>query len=971
MILTICARRKNEKRVPGKNLGRLNSLVDTFLILMCIAIAIFAGNQVFNTSYIPPIMGGERITLGQVDQLVNDVRRRSFDNFSWHDLGSNEVLYHNDRIFTDKNSTAQLKFSSGNSIKVSEESLFKITQDTDGINLNIEQGIVFATLNNANEAFIVKVGDQIYEIKSDKSNIKISNANGNKELSVLSGEAKVKLGDHEETIEKGTRVLLTNETYSIKQSWPSEFSPADGSVFYVIAKNRVNFNFNEKVEKLYLSKTRDSFSNGESHIVVNNKLSLNDLAEGIYHWQVSHGQEVSSEKSFELIYEKVPEFENLDGRESVVLVGRGKEIYTQNFDEIEVRVNGENIDKFDYDDGKLELTFDKVGSYKVMYRNKSELHPFALYSSESVIKVVEGPSDIDLKRPFNGEEYYFYTKGEINFSWKTQDLFEDVKTFIVINGERTPVVGNTFNYSVDESGDFEWSLEYVLNDEIISKSKLNKFSVTFDKDNSSLEEGRKIVVKKPGDVIDLTWQNKSDGDGGFVVEISRDRSFNAIKEVINAKSNNTKLLIKELGVHYWRVKNESNQFVPPVKIIVVPPPPPPKPVIKKIEKRVEIQSNSIFYSILNFLIAPVYANDGVELKWDAINDVKEYRIQIFDGDKLIVDDRTPENRYTWSDFSTGHFQWQVSAVDYWNQEGPFSEREDLIITKKFGGAKGISLVSPRHGEKFKEEQVIELKFSPVRGDKFFIELSKDRYFTDIKVIPIGQSQSYKLRNKLGDSFYWRVKAVEGKDSIYSNKRRVEVILKDEGKDISKLKKRVQTKKERNWFVGFMPELLTYEIESGGKILKVDDPNFISFVGGLNFDIKDYHGQLTLKHSSGLVFDDQAFNRSRVELTSHKRMGKFLYGSIIKAEYRSELELVNSQVISKASFYFNIGPNFIYDFGDFEVKANYFLLNYSGISTELNYDLSETYQIGVQYESFDNSDISAKAQSISFKLQYSL
>lgn len=965
MILTICARRKNEKRVPGKNLGRLNSLVDTFLILMCIAIAIFAGNQVFNTSYIPPIMGGERITLGQVDQLVNDVRRRSFDNFSWHDLGSNEVLYHNDRIFTDKNSTAQLKFSSGNSIKVSEESLFKITQDTDGINLNIEQGIVFATLNNANEAFIVKVGDQIYEIKSDKSNIKISNANGNKELSVLSGEAKVKLGDHEETIEKGTRVLLTNETYSIKQSWPSEFSPADGSVFYLIPKNKVEFKFKENVTKLFLSKTRSAFSNGEAHIVKGNILTLNDLEEGTYHWQVSEGQEVSSEKSFEVIYEKVPEFQNLDIRESVILLGRTKEVFTEEFDEIEVRVNGEDYEKFDYKDGKLELSFDKVGTYKVMYRNKSQEHPFAIYSNESIIKVVESPSEIDLKRPFNGEEYYFYTKGEIHFNWKTQDLFEDVRTFIVINGKRTPVVGTSYRYLVDESGDFEWSLEYVLNDEIISESKKNKFTVTFDKDNSKLEEGRKIVVKKPGDVIDLTWQNKTNGDGNFIVEIARDRSFGEIKEVITAKSNNTKLLVKELGVHYWRVKNESNQFVPPVKIIVVPPPPPPKPVIKKIEKRVEIKKKSILYTFLSFFISDAYASNGVELKWEAINDVKEYRVQIFDGDKLIVDDKTSDNKYMWADYSTGHFQWQVAAIDYWNQESPFSEREDLIITKKFGGAKGISLISPSHGQKFLEDDVIELKFSHVSGDKFFIELSKDKYFTEIKEIPIGKSLSYKLRNKLGDSFYWRVKASEAGDFIYSNKRRVEVMRPQ-----NRSEKSVNEKKKANWFVGVMPELLTYEVISGGKILKVDDPNFISFIGGLNFEIKNIHGQLTLKHSSGLVFEDQPFNRTRIELSSLKRRGKLSYGSIIKGEYRSELELVNTEIKSEASFYFNFAPSFSYDFGQFDLSASYFILNYSGISADIDYKINPSYQVGVHYESFDNSDLSSKTQSISLKAQLS-
>ncbi|MFG1527972.1 FecR domain-containing protein [Halobacteriovorax sp. RZ-2] len=961
--------RKNEKRVPGTILGRLNSLVDTFLILMCLCVAAFAGNQVFNTSYIPPIMGGERITLGQVFELQNDVRRRSFDNFSWHDLGSNEALFHNDRIFTDKNSTAQLEFSSGNRIKVSEESLFKITQETDGINLNIEQGVIFATLNNANEAFVVKVGDQIYEITSNDSKIKISNSNGNKELSVLDGKASVKLGDREETIEKGVKVLLTDESYTIKQSWPSEFLPLDGDVFYVNEKNSIKFNFNEKVGKLFVSKSRSAFENGEAHEVNGLEISVENLSEGIFYWQVNDENNVSTEKSFEVVYEVVPEFENLDETQNTILVDNEKLIYTQAFDEIELMVNGKLWDDYDYDEGELRLTFEKVGDYEVSYRNKDKRHPYALFSKPVLIKAVAKPGDIVLKRPFNGEEYYFYNDGVVKFSWETQDLFSEVSTYLVLNGKRQLVAGNTFTASVSESGEYLWSLEYVLNNEVIARSKENKYRVTFDNDNSALEQGRKIVVKKPGDVIDLTWQQQ--GSDKFVVEISRDRNFKAIKETIETSESNTKLLIKELGIHYWRVKNEENKFVPPVKIIIVPPPPPKAPRIDKVEKRVQVIKKSLPLAILNLLIDQAFAQDNIELKWEPVSDVKEYRIQILDGEKIIVDEKVKLNRFEWNDYLTGHFQWRVSAIDFWNQESPFSALEDLIITKKFGGAKGIDLISPRHGLAINEGDVVEMKFNQVRGDKFFIEISKDKYFTSVKEIPLGKKTTYTFRNKLESSFYWRVKAIEKKDIIYSKKRRVDVARKEvvQPRKVEKVMISKNTIREKSWYFGYAPEKTNYEVINNGKKIVVDDMNFISLYGGHKGKLDSYHYLVELKHSSGVVFNDLGFNQSIFKGRVLKEYQSFDYGLTSLLEYRSELEYNGSEVTSSAQFYFNLGLTGKFQYEKLSLSLDYFFLNYAGLSAKVSYEINRNYEVGINLETRSNSKIEADSTNIALLIQY--
>ncbi len=915
-------------------------------------------------------MGGERITLGEVFDLKNDVRRRSFDNFSWHDLGNKEALFHNDRIFTDKDSTAKLKFSSGNEINVSEESLFKITQETDGINLNIEQGVVFATLNNANEAFVVKVGDQIYEIKSDNSKIKISTENGNKELSVLEGQAKVKLGNVEETISKGVRVVLTNDSYEIKKSWPEEFTPLDGKIFYVNESNVINFEFSEAVEKLHLSSNRPALENGEVIDVKGKSTSVKNLKEGIYYWQVSQDLNISSDKSFEVIYERVPEFENISESENVVLLNRSKKIYTEKFDEIELQVNGGEYTDFDYSDGELNLSFEEVGEYKVSYRNKSEEHPYALYSKEALIKVVSSPSEITLKRPFQGEEYYFYTPNKIRFSWQAQDLFADVKTYIVINNNRYPTVGNSFTMDVTETGEYTWSLEYFLNDELITKSKENEFNVTFDRDNSALKEGRKIVVKKPGDVIDLTWRQGASDKEDFIVEIARDRKFENLNEVIKANSNNTKFLVKELGTFYWRVKNEENKFVAPVKIIVVPPPPPASPKIKKIEKRVEVNKLSPLWSLLDLLISPAQAQESVRLTWEAVNDVKEYRIQILDGTKIVLDEKVGLNQFYWKDYSTGHFQWRVAAIDYWNQESPFSEVEDLIITKKFGGADAVDLVSPRHGTKIKEGNVVELNFKKVRGDKFYLEISKDKYFKEIKEIPLGLENSYRFKNNLDDSFYWRVRAVEKGDILYSKKRRIDV-LKVRKPVMTKVADPKGQKKRSPYYFSYLPEMTTYEKVSSGKNLKVDDTNFISFQVGKNIKLAEYEIDASVLHSAGLVFEDIAFNRTRLQVKTKKNQGRFGYGSILQVEYRSELSYSGSVVESTSEFFFNVAPYIGANFGEFNFQLGYFIMNYKGLDGQLSYKLSDKYEVGLKYQSLENTSDSSKSSSLGLKLQISL
>lgn len=961
----------------GKRIvGRVNSLFDTFIILVCICIAGLAGNQVFNTTYYPPIVGGERITLGQVFDLRNDVRRRSFDNFSWHDLGSNEALFHNDRIFTDKDSTAELEFSSGNRLKVSEESLFKITQDTDGINLNIEQGVVFATLSNSSEAFVVKVGDQVYEIKSDSSKIKISTDGKNKELSVLEGNAKVRLGNREETIEEGVRVLLTNDSYSIKKSWPSEFRPIDGKLMYLVENNQVDFAFNEDVKKLHLSKTKSAFENGEIFAIQNNKLTLNDLEEGIYYWQVSNELEVSTEKSFQIIYEETPVFENLEDQ-SRVLVGQDKVVYTQSFEDIDLFVNGELSNGFDYDEGELKLSFNEVGTYEISYRNKSLDHPYALESKKHLIEVIKAPEKIVLKRPFNGEEYYFYQNNEVEFNWETADLPEGLETYLVLNGKRYLTAGQSYKHPISESGDYEWSLEYYFNGEKISESDENDFSVTFDEDNSALENGRKIIVKKPGDMIDLTWQNKTSEEKEFLVEIAKDRNFTNVVEKIKTNEANTKLLIKELGVHYWRVKNDSGKFVPPVKIIVVPPPPPKAPKIKKIEKRVLIDSfSSHLLTLINWLIPPANASENIVLKWEKVNDVKEYRVQILDGEDIVVDEKVSSNIFEWKDYSVGHFQWRVSAIDYWNQESEFSSKEDLIVAKKFGGAKGIDLVAPKHGKKFQKDAVITLEFEQVRGERFFIEFSKDRFFKNVKEVDLGQMTEYRFKNKLSNSFYWRVKAIEKGDIIYSKKRRIDIEQPQSKREVVKSKSKVEqgdVAEVPKWFVGLSPELVTYDIISGSKKIEVDDVNLISIYGGYNTNIKDFKTRFLLKHSSGVVFDDLAFNRTRIIGSTFKE-ASFLkglyYGSSGQLEYRSELSITSENTIeSSADFYINLAPALQYVFDQFKVELSYYILNYSGLNLEATYTFSDEYHLSFGYEDFSNSDLESNHQSMGLNLQY--
>jgi len=250
--------------------------------------------------------------------------------------------------------------------------------------------------------------------------------------------------------------------------------------------------------------------------------------------------------------------------------------------------------------------------------------------------------------------------------------------------------------------------------------------------------GAQIEIEKPGMDVEFSWKKTLKSDGSkdnlsasdvFLFELASDQEFKQIIQQEKTSAKNIKIPFSKTGVFYWRTKligkDGHTEYSRPFKVEVTPTPPPQKmqlPKEQEIEIKWRIKSSSIkssggkLFKIILDLIFPSSLATEYEffapIEWPAYPRAKHYILHIYSDEKmqdLIFETTVVKPYYEWKSPQPGSYFYQIAAVDYWDQQGPFSQPVRLDLK-----AAEISLRPPKikyHSKAVKNNNSITIPIS--------------------------------------------------------------------------------------------------------------------------------------------------------------------------------------------------------------------------------------------------------------------
>lgn len=888
--------------------------------------------KLLTLQYLYPFSGGERISAGQLTSLVNDVRRKSFDQVSWVDASDEETIYNNDKIFTDNNSKAQIKFESGNLITINEESLFKVSIINNTINLDMERGSFIADLTSDAEVLLFILGGKEYKVKSKKGKIKIT---GN-QISLLSGEASLVSGSSKLELKQG-EIAKLDEHIEFVEKFPAKLNIIDAKTYYIQKDKGLTLNW-ESLKKLKLESSFDiSFEKRSVYSPLDNTFVLH-LQEGMNYIRFIDPikNQISNITSMNIIYETVPEI-TLDRNK----VFSGEEVsFKDNFEgkwSYEIRLGDKTLKTSSL---KHSFQINEVGSQSVLFKVDDPDRLDALWSKPLQVEVLSLPKrGPRILSPTEGQEFYLYgDHGIVNVE---VDNTTDATTGVLFQGNKLLLSDeNKTELTINKSGTQEIESFFEISDQVIGGSK-RKFHVYLEPSGLDLEQGAKFILKKPGQEVDFDWAGVASAN--YLLEISNDRNFQKIAKTKNVKGLTAKMSFSKTGEMFWRAKKINKdgtvEYGSPKKIILSKPLAPSAPKIRKvIKKRV---TTNILNSILDFIFPAAYAAEDV-LEWTPVNDVESYRVEIYRGEKLLINEIVNDNAISIQSLTPGSYKYRIASIDYWEQQGEFSEFATLIIEKVVKNPI-INLIAPEHRQSFDGDEVIKFEWEAVEGENVYnVELSNSLSFKITKEFKVKGSMFELDAKKMRlNKIFWRVSAGKWK----SKRRYFEVKQLTKASEIKKASSR-----RSKWLVYFSPRKTSRETSRA----KIDGVDMISFGGSYYFDYQKFNFTASFDKSSGKVFNDLSYSENTFSLKGLYPVRSFDLGMKLSIRNGNDYKVESNKVVEARTTNFSVGL----ETKVWDLSLGYTFVGLSGLDIRYDFPLSlykKNFVLTPQFVTRDSED----------------
>ena len=262
----------------------------------------------FISSFINPIqfdpfekIEQEKIIAGKVKTRSNRLVRKSSGEFSWSEMTENQIVYFNDRLFTNQESGANIKLNEGDEILMGFNTLIEVAKKLDAQEISFFKGKARVKVASGSTSKL-KIGEKEYTLKGSDSTLEITGGKGKAAtIDLVKGNASL-ISKSGETIDvrEGGRVEIKKEKVEVKKDFlkTSLISPFTSEVFEFDEKKEITFEwktFGQKADLIFELSKNKNFTN-----VIHQKKNpkspyvLNVKTKGKNYWRI---REVNQKKA--------------------------------------------------------------------------------------------------------------------------------------------------------------------------------------------------------------------------------------------------------------------------------------------------------------------------------------------------------------------------------------------------------------------------------------------------------------------------------------------------------------------------------------------------------------------------------------------------------------------------------------------------------------------------------------------------
>ncbi len=716
----------------------------------------------------------EGATLGRVSALEKVVKVKRARALDWVDAFHDDLVTENQMIYTDELSSAEVNFTSGQRLVISENSLVKIRTRGNENELDIGKGTIRATLSGE-ESIIVKMNGEDYSLKGDKADIEINLHDNIGEIGVVTGKVELEKDGKTTALDENIALVVEGGQYSTKVISYVTVAPSRHTLIYTGTENAsVAFNWTGDTSGKILISNDADFKNPVSSAIDGNSFRTT-LSIGHYFWKLSGEKGESLVSEFRIVKEVAPEILRPENGEVIDVLmdetGKGN---------VRLEWDAENAEVFTLEIiGKKTQTFTDIRQKSFLYQPTDESFSWrvkvqdanrteAIWSPASSLKIKSHPFPVlpDNLHPDGVEYQTFSDSGEsVELSWSARG-----ETGIEIQGPDGNISEtlSTGSYIVQakKSGVTKWR---VRGTDRFSRASIwsewKQFTLVDMSSEKNAEGIQRIKLDRPDQEVTFSWESEK---GNNVFELSQDRNFEKVVVTKEVKGSETKLSVPKTGTYFWRSreyrKDGTLHVSEPKKVIIEPIPAPSKPeALPPME--VPLERAAPTTTMWDFFISPVYADDvlGIaRIHLPKKENVKFYVLRIFrKGEQNpLVEEKLTEPNFAWSNALPGEYDFQYAVVDFFDRQSPFSDRSVLVVKESTGPSRPL-LISPIRLEEVKTP-VVEFKWGEAQNaKKYKLVIFSDEAMKNEVHDEVLKTPGFQLKENLPEgNYFWQVTALD-------------------------------------------------------------------------------------------------------------------------------------------------------------------------------------------------------------------
>lgn len=970
--------------------------IDQTLLALGLVLIFISSYQLFLWRNQDSLQG---LSLGTLEQTRAVVKIKGLAALDWRDAYSGIPIAEKQLIYTDTDSSAEVKFLKGQSITISENSLIRINSTTETSGVDIERGFIRAKLSN-NEPLVIAVNGSELKLTGQNADVQISLQGEKGEIGVTSGEISVEKGGVIEKIDTSEALSIEENNLTKHQIKFTLLEPITDQVFYTRSEvERIQFKWTpDGVGEVLLA---DNASFKKSKVFRGEGQAQADIIPGNYYWKVENDEGSSLSGSFTVIQEAPPVvLRPLNG--SKITMARAEGVKTEIFLQWK-GIPGENylVEWSNQETHELKVKGTGVlipvtvsGPINWRVKLDSIKRPLALWSDWQNVEVaLIGPPKIPQNLLPDELELQSYSKEtfDVDLSWVSESMVE----LEIITSKNEKILkqlkDNTFSIKVSESGEYRWRLRGIDNFKRLSQwTEWKSFKLEDLSHEVSADGFQRVQLKKPDQSVTFNW--KSEADTITVFELSESKDFKEIIIKQEVKGEEVSIVIPKIGNYYWR----SRQYKPDgtfsvseaKKVIIEAAPAPTKPEkLPNVEVPIEWEeTNTKINSFLDYFINSAYADEvkgNAKVILPVAEEAKKFVVKIYAdalGENLLLESTLESKILDWKGVKPGQYYWQYALIDFWGRQSPFSDLSVLTVT----GTQIIlpekpKLLSPIDSAEV-EEKNIALKWKPSDKNKSYrVELSLTEDFKKVMVSRKTKRSEYIFYGGLPPAeFYWRVIATnDSKREVISEVERFSVappiekitIVDKASRPLPPARPRPWQKRYHHRFsMAWAPSMDAYDFQGNGTKGSIEGNTFNSVEARGFYFTNKWILSGDILRQSGKVFSSEnyLFQRAQVRGSWKKKKHNHLWGAGLTvgsvAGYNYEID-ENKNVSSSTVTGFIYGPHIegFYTLNqkwELQARASYMLgaIPHFEIMTEANRQMKNFYLLlgaGVSSRSYED------------------